>query len=111
MDALTFGSLLSTREMVFFDVPTVRATSLMVTRVMEAWPGSMGLFLRSAGAILYRDAVDRNVPSAHFHNRHGRPLPCVPCGQGERLTGPQRHVVVAPHDRQHSSTLLGPPDR
>jgi hypothetical protein len=38
--------LLSTRETVFFEVPDARATSLMVTRDMEAFASSMIGFLR-----------------------------------------------------------------
>ena len=35
IDSRTFGSLLRTRETVFFDVPATRATSLMVARFMR----------------------------------------------------------------------------
>src|SRR5690349_24770816 len=114
MDLLTFGSLLSTRDMVFVDVPTARATSLMVARVMGVWPGSMVpvsmlMFLRVV-RLLPDDnlhAAGRGIPSTDFDHRCRRSVRGVARGEGERFTGPQRDVVVAPQYRQGEFAVGG----
>src|SRR6185312_16460505 len=96
MDLLTLGSLLSTRETVFVDVPTARATSLMVARVMGVWPGSMvpGSMVPGSMVMFLRlvrlpgdnlHAPGRRIPSADFDHRHRRPVRGVARREGERF--------------------------
>src|SRR6185503_18125370 len=94
----TFGSLLSTRDTVFFEVPEARATSSMVARVMKVWPDSMIRSLRSVGLAFDgdRDASVGNVPSAHLDDRRRGSARRIARGEGDRLARPQRDVIVAP---------------
>src|SRR6185503_13237868 len=65
----TFGSLLSTRDTVFFEVPEARATSSMVARVMKVWPDSMRGSLVGACRVLDGDgdAPGHSVTSLSLH--------------------------------------------